>query len=84
MLLTEQEITELHKKYSEGYMFEHDLCFARAIEAKMIEKIKAQGPVAYLDVQWVKGEDPIEGNVFGTPSKDQRDIPLYALPSEGD
>ena len=44
MLLTEQEIDDLY--YTE--LDRRELSFARAIEAKVIAKIKAQGPIAHV------------------------------------
>ena len=45
-LLTEQEIREAYEKHSNEFLFEDTINFARAIEANVIEKIKAQGPAA--------------------------------------
>ena len=73
-LLTEQEIEDLY--YTE--LDRRELSFARAIEAKVIEKIKARRPVAHLYF-----------NEHGTPRVDQQylpsedSFPVYRLP-EGD
>ena len=51
MLLTEQEITEIVREAARGSAIRRDgttsFRIARAIEAKVIEKIKAQGAVAW-------------------------------------
>ena len=52
MLLTEQEIEDLY--YTE--LDRRELSFARAIEAKVIAKIKAQGPVAWLHEQRIDSD----------------------------
>ena len=83
-LLTEQEIEDLY--YTE--LDRRELSFARAIETKVIEKIKAQGAVAWLH------RDRPESDVVTTKVKHVwgkaavgslalYDIPLYRLP-EGD
>ena len=51
-LLTEQEIEDLY--YTE--LDRRELSFARAIEAKVIAKIKAQGPVAWLHEQRIDSD----------------------------
>ena len=74
-MLTEQEIREAHEKHSSEFLFEDTINFARAIEAKVIEKIKAQGATAYL-----------EGNPEGiwfvaySVNTNAPQIPLYRLP----
>ena len=45
MLLTEREIADIAEDFSLPYGKE---AFARAIEAKVIEKIKVQGPIAHV------------------------------------
>lgn len=51
-ILTEQEIDDLY--YTE--LDRRELSFARAIEAKVIAKIKAQGPVAWLHEQRIDSD----------------------------
>ena len=51
-ILTEQEIEDLY--YTE--LDRRELSFARAIEAKVIAKIKAQGPVAWLHEQRIDSD----------------------------
>ena len=88
MLLTEQEIREAHEKHSNEFLFEDTINFARAIEAKVIEKIKAQGPVAWLHCERKDADvvtDAVK-HVWGKVvigSLALYDIPLYRLP-EGD
>lgn len=88
MLLTEQEIREAHEKHSNEFLFEDTINFARAIEAKVIAKIKAQGPEAWLH------RDRSESDVVTTKVKHvwgkaavgslaSYSVPLYKLP-EGD
>lgn len=80
-LLTEQETGELWRQ-PENYG--KPLAFARAIESAVIEKIKAQGPAA-----WLFGENQEEvllpEEVEPEPFKEYPElyIPLYHLP-EGD
>ena len=87
-LLTEQEIREVHEKHSNEFLFEDTINFARAIEAKVIEKIKAQGPVAWLHCERKDADvvtDAVK-HVWGkvaVGSLALYDIPLYRLP-EGD
>ena len=83
-LLTEQEIEDLY--YTE--LDRRELSFARAIETKVIEKIKAQGAVAWLhrdrpesDVVTTKFKHVWGEAVVGSLAL--YDIPLYRLP-EGD
>jgi len=79
-LLTEQEIDKCIgiTDYTTGAMKNVLTQIARAIEAKVIEKIKAQGATAYL-----------EGNPKGiwfvaySVNTNAPQIPLYRLP-EGD
>ena len=52
MLLTEQEIEDLYHTELDR----RELSFARAVEAKVIEKIKAPGPSAYLCTHIQSGE----------------------------
>ena len=82
-LLTEQEVYELGLKYH--LLYRDTMEFARAIETKVIEKIKAQGPEAWLH------RDRSESDVVTTKVKHVwgkaavgslalYDIPLYRLP----
>ena len=81
-LLTEQEITQVVRDAANGSAIRRDgstsYRIARAIEAEVIKKIKAQGPVAHLYF-----------NEHGTPRVDQQylpsedSFPVYRLP-EGD
>ena len=80
-LLTEQEIEDLY--YTE--LDRCELSFARAIETKVIEKIKAQGAVAWLhrdrpesDVVTTKFKHVWGEAVVGSLA--MYDIPLYRLP----
>ena len=82
MLLTEQEIYQMYSEpCSDAEMVE----FARAIEVKVIEKIKAQGPVAWLHEQRTDSDvittavKHVWGNV-AVGSLAAYDIPLYRLP----
>ena len=83
-LLTEQEIEDLY--YTE--LDRRELSFARAIETKVIEKIKAQGAVAWLHCERQDADvvtDAVK-HVWGKAvvgSLALYDIPLYRLP-EGD
>ncbi len=87
-LLTEQEIREAHEKHSNEFLFEDTINFARAVEAKVIAKIKAQGPAAWLHRQRTDSDvvttavKHVWGNV-AVGSLAAYDIPLYRLP-EGD
>lgn len=80
-LLTEQEIEDLY--YTE--LDRRELSFARAIETKVIEKIKAQGPEAWLHCER-KDSDVVTDavkHVWGkvtVGSLALYDIPLYRLP----
>ena len=84
MLLTEQEIEDLY--YTE--LDRRELSFARAIETKVIEKIKAQGAAAWLHCERQDADvvtDAVK-HVWGKAvvgSLALYDIPLYRLP-EGD
>ena len=80
-LLTEQEIEDLYHTELDR----RELSFARAIETKVIAKIKAQGAVAWLH------RDRSESDVVTTKVKHVwgkaavgslalYDIPLYRLP----
>ena len=82
MLLTEQEIREAHEKHSNEFLFEDTINFARAIEAKVIEKIKAQGFVGTYDDTFGFN---CPGFYFNAEEliKDGKIDPLYRLP-EGD
>ena len=88
MLLTEQEIREAHEKHSNEFLFEDTFNFARAIEFAVLEKIKAQGEVAWLHRQRTDSDvvttavKHVWGNV-AVGSLAAYDIPLYRLP-EGD
>ena len=84
IILSDKEIEDLY--YTE--LDRRELSFARAIETKVIERIKAQGPEAWLH------RDRSESDVVTTKFKHVRgeavvgslalyDIPLYRLP-EGD
>ena len=83
-LLTEQEIEDLYHTELDR----RELSFARAVEAKVIEKIKAQGATAWLhherqesDVVTTKFKHVWGEAVVGSLAL--YDIPLYHLP-EGD
>ena len=75
-LLTEQEIEDLY--YTE--LDRRELSFARAVEAAVIEKIKAQGPTAYWDGCY---SNPYFRADYNAPGIGKGGIPLYRLP-EGD
>ena len=78
-LLTEQEVYELGLKYH--LLYRNTMEFARAIEAKVIEKIKAQGPVVWMAPS---GSTVLNEDVAYTPNwTDYYTAPLYKLP-EGD
>ena len=83
-LLTEQEITEIVREAARGSATRRDgstsLRIARAIEAKVIEKIKAQGPTAYWDGCY---SDPYFKADYNAPGIGKGGIPIYRLP-EGD
>ena len=85
MLLTEQEIYELA---DDGVFLGNVKEITRAIEAKVIEKIKAQGPAAWLHSQRTDSDvvtDAVK-HVWGKVVVGYLalyDIPLYKLP-EGD
>ena len=71
-ILTEQEINDFDtSKYDHAEISKRDLI--RAIEAKVIEKIKAQGPVKAVAVMV-----SAVGSTYKTPAED-----YYRLP-EGD
>ena len=82
-LLTEQEITEIVREAARGSATRRDGStserIARAIEAKVIEKIKAQGPVAWA----ATSEEGIVEALGFNQSKSRFTVPLYRLP-EGD
>ena len=80
-LLTEHDMAEIVKQYSGGQSGVA-LWFARAIEATVIEKIKAQGVAAWASDD---GSTVIPANEVGyTPNwTDYYRTPLYRLP-EGD
>ena len=85
VLLTEQEIYELA---DDGVFLGNVKEITRAIETKVIEKIKAQGPVALLHCERKDADvvtDAVK-HVWGKAvvgSLALYDIPLYKLP-EGD
>ena len=78
-LLTEQEIREVHEKHSNEFLFEDTINFARAIEAAVIAKIKAQGPVAKVDAN----DDGYWADILPDNSVKVGQL-LYKLPNEGD
>ena len=87
-LLTEQEIMEIVREAARGSATRRDGStsqkIARAIESKVIEKIKAQGPVGYG--LFVDGKRVSIGQYRSSMSigkKQVRSQPLYRLP-EGD
>ena len=92
MLLTEQEITEIVRDAARGSAIRRDGStsqrIARAIESAVIEKIKAQGPAAWLHHERQESDvvtDSVK-HVWGKVaigSLALYDIPLYRLP-EGD
>ena len=74
MMLTDEEIYEIWP--SEVYAFSVEAKdFARAIEVKVLEKLKEQEPVAYYTCQgnWPRIVLAIDGN------SDGYETPLYAL-----
>ena len=75
-LLTEQEIYEMA---DDGVFLGNVKEITRAIEAKVIEKIKAQGPVAWA----ATSEDGVVEALGFNQSKNRFVVPLYKLP-EGD
>ena len=96
-LLTEQEITEIVREAARDSAIRRDgttsFRIARAIESAVIEKIKAQGPVAfeYNGEPWFDGKSWHEQKEL---TKDRKvaefktylgkpPVPLYRLP-EGD
>lgn len=83
-LLTEQEIdVEANKTLIQlqGLTRHMWRSYGRAIEAKVIEKIKAQGPVVWMAPS---GSTVLNGDVEYTPNwTDYYTVPLYRLP-EGD
>lgn len=91
-ILSEQEITQVVRDAANGSAIRRDgltsYRIARAIEAKVIEKIKAQEPVAWLHSQRTDSDvvtDAVK-SVWGkvaVGSLAQYTIPLYKLP-EGD
>ena len=76
-LLTEQEIDEIQNR--EFSLNDWLWFYTRAIEAKVIEKIKAQGPVAWA----ATSEEGIVEALGFNQSKSRFTVPLYKLP-EGD
>ena len=87
-LLTEQEITQVVRDAANGSAIRRDgstsYRIARAIEAAVIEKIKAQGATAYIspNVAAFHGIGTGVGE-FSYVKTWNRTIPLYRLP-EGD
>ena len=88
-LLTEQEITQVVRDAANGSAIRRDgstsYSIARAIEAKarakLIEEIKAQGPVVWMADS---GTTVTNEDVGYTPNwTDYYTVPLYRLP-EGD
>ena len=88
-LLTEQEITEIVREAARGSATRRDGStsqrIARAIESAVIEKIKAQGPEAWLhrdrsesDVVTTKFKHVWGEAVVGSLA--MYDTPLYRLP----
>ena len=79
-LLTEQEIRQVEYTTRSRSYLDH----ARAIEAKVIEKIKAHGATAYISpiVAAFHGIGTGVGE-FSYVKTENRTIPLYRLP-EGD
>ena len=91
-LLTEQEIREIVREAARGSATRRDGStserIARAIEAKVIAKIKAQGPVAWLHEQSTDSYVVTNAvkSVWGRVAVGRLAayaIPLYKLP-EGD
>ena len=79
-LLTEQELLDAFDSIPEE---EYDgyISYGRAIEAKVIEKIKSQGPVVWMAPS---GSTVLNEDVAYTPNwTDYYTAPLYKLP-EGD
>ena len=76
-LLTEQEIYEMA---DDGVFLGNVKEITRAIEAKVIEKIKAQWPIAYWDGCY---SDPYFGADCDAPGIGKGGVPLFRLP-EGD
>ena len=83
MLLTEQEISEIVREAARGSATRRDGStlqrIARAIESAVIEKIKAQGAVAWA----ATSEDGAVEALGFNQSKRRFVVPLYKLP-EGD
>ena len=83
-LLTEQEITEIVREAARGSATRRDGStsqrIARAIESKVIEKIKAQGPVArtvasvtntgYVYIEAMDRTIPFRTNLYRIPEGD--------------
>ena len=84
-LLTEQEIREAYEKHSNEFLFEDTINFARAIEAKVIEKIKAQGPEVFIGQGLIPivPEDLMKLEKYEPGMATLYDTPLYSI-SEGD
>jgi hypothetical protein len=79
-LLTEQEIREAHEKHSNEFLFEDTINFARAVEAKVIEKIKAQGPdMLYKEIEMKPELNP--GEIYVGRINDQH---IVLLPGDND
>ena len=77
-LLTEQELLDVFDSIPDE---EYDgfLSYGRAIEAKVIEKIKAQGPAAWAAMS----EEGIVEALGFNQSRSRFTTPIYRLP-EGD
>ena len=73
MLLTEQEAGEIWRK-PENYG--KPLAYAKAIEIAVIEKIKAQGPVAWA----ATSEEGIVEALGFNQSRSRFTTPIYRLP----
>ena len=89
MLLTEQEITEIVREAARDSAIRRDgttsFRIARAIETAVIEKIQAQGAIAWLHKQRTDSDVVTTAvkNVWGNVavgSLAAYDIPLYRLP----
>ena len=78
-LLTDQEMKNLYYSRTYKYTIEEEMNFIRAVEAKVIEKIKAQGLVGYMH--------PLDvGRFLNLTSERVSDeqVPVVALLPEGD
>ena len=78
-LLTEQEIRSIMRSVKE-IGENSDRALIIAAESAVIEKIKAQGPVAWA----ATSEDGAVEALGFNQSKRRFVVPLYKLPSEGD